>query len=150
MINEETLCKCSKCGIFMDDIQEVPICEQCRPGLGPEKLAEWKALADKATKKPWEIYDGLDILSATGVEVADGFYIFDREFIAGARTAVPEMIAEVERLRGKEEFLREVLENIANDGIVAADYAKAQLREAELNFTEATTGKSEQGEKSES
>lgn len=81
-----------------------------------EQLAEWKTLADNATPGPWTTQKpALDAATgfAGGVIVAavargQGVYASppggsypenDRRFIAAARTAVPALLAEVERLR---------------------------------------------------
>lgn len=90
----------------------------------PDKLAEWEALAARASRGPWRLpyedgaicrpYDALDAemddgdpndtddVSLCGLD-NDGMAIVfrrsDAEFIAAARTAVPRLIAEVRRLR---------------------------------------------------
>jgi hypothetical protein len=86
--------------------------------MTPERLAELKALADAATPGPWEAtngsraaiervegrvlvrhvhHDTMVILRPDGTRRAFAFE--DLPFIAAARTAVPELLAEVERLR---------------------------------------------------
>lgn len=103
-------------------------------GLSPERLAEWRALADAATPGPWGMYDDdtgryniAADLEKTGhgyrcrreicqldeepidndpthadwtAEDDDDQVRADGEFIAAARSAVPELLAEVERLQG--------------------------------------------------
>lgn len=79
--------------------------------MTPERLSELKALVEKSVSGPWEVRpeypdepvytklvvnkgdDGYDCLVAENVREPDA------EFIAAARTALPELIAEVERLR---------------------------------------------------
>lgn len=85
--------------------------------MTPERLAELKALAEKATRGPWSVSwlrgalrqicrnvdpdcfwcpdDGEDTASALTPDKHDA------EFIAASRVAVPELIAEVERLRNQ-------------------------------------------------
>ena len=87
-----------------------------------EQLAEWEALAEKATKGAWFIVpygDGDTFVvhsddeqriffpplpvgySATAGSLGDPAQIeSDMKFIAASRTAIPSLIAEVKRLRG--------------------------------------------------
>lgn len=78
--------------------------------MTPARIAELRALADAATPGPW---DGTDysvsgqtdgrsqFVAAVSCEVYDSNprYAQDSAFIASARTAVPELLDEVERLR---------------------------------------------------
>ena len=79
--------------------------------INPETLALWKRLADEATSGPWDSYfeTGLNPMVVTYTEnekglrslkdaVVHGPSITNNNFIAAARTAVPALIAEVERL----------------------------------------------------
>jgi hypothetical protein len=81
-----------------------------------ERLAELRALADAATSGAWTIEDysepgssGFRIYNEAGDCIAGNFDYevggvlerVDAEFIAAARAAVPELLAEVERLRGE-------------------------------------------------
>lgn len=67
-----------------------------------EQLAEWKALEAKATKGPWAITNLIND-GNTRLEIAFGdgspMGFYDAEFCCTARTAVPALIAEVERLQ---------------------------------------------------
>lgn len=73
-----------------------------------QELAELGALANAATPPPWEAENdvGTGILSAMlgggphMMAFGDVWTFADAAFIAAARTAVPELIAEVRRLRG--------------------------------------------------
>lgn len=89
--------------------------------IAAEKLAEWKELCEKATKGPWNAFLGdcesnpddednpfqvgaawIEEWFNHGLENGDGLSILkneDARFIAAARTAMPALIAEVERLR---------------------------------------------------
>jgi len=83
--------------------------------ITPEKLAEWEALAEKATPGPWQVGDGgmcLEPKSERIVWVGYAatytlFYpseycvISDAKFTAAARTALPEAIAEIRRLQAE-------------------------------------------------
>lgn len=79
-----------------------------------EQLAELEALAEKATEGPWVWYNDDNMYGEGGprkenrfwpeaiIQTDSGYYgpnEKDRAFIAAARTAVPALIAEVERLR---------------------------------------------------
>lgn len=82
-----------------------------------EQMAAWKALADAATEGEWEIETPAPskkrrkpsrcvecVLTAgpfAGLKavIAQAHNPHDRDFIAAARTAVPALVAEVERLR---------------------------------------------------
>lgn len=67
--------------------------------MTPERLAELKELCQKATPAPWEtnIYAGNFFLSHPKAGVIPTTQ--DMDFIAAARTALPELIAELEALR---------------------------------------------------
>lgn len=65
--------------------------------ITPEQLAQWKTLEEKATKGPWE--DRTGIFSLPDEPPGTSLYSPDAAFIAAARTAVPLLIAEVERLQ---------------------------------------------------
>lgn len=80
--------------------------------MSPERIAELRALCNaKVTPGPWEAHGDSVIAShPTNLDQApvvhtDGFW-FPREaganarFIAAARTALPELLDEIERLRG--------------------------------------------------
>lgn len=83
--------------------------------ISPEQLQAWKRLADEATSGPWDSYfeTGLNPMVVTYTEnekglrslkdaVVHGPSITNNNFIAAARTAVPALIAEVERLQHRE------------------------------------------------
>ncbi len=87
--------------------------------ITPEQLAEWKRIEQEATKAPWSISnsdgDGNIVMSAVPVgydremdynpiygvcrACSDDGYADNLTFIATSRTAMPALIAEVERLR---------------------------------------------------
>jgi hypothetical protein len=61
-----------------------------------------KAALEGATDGPWEIVGGGEYVTGVGILAAPddgGVTSGDAEFIAQARTLVPELVAEVERLR---------------------------------------------------
>jgi len=77
--------------------------------MTPEKLSRWKKLAEAATEGPWtysgyfaDAHFGIDPLffySQGETDFPKSITEDDLSFIAEARTAVPELIAEVERLQ---------------------------------------------------
>lgn len=69
--------------------------------IAPEKLAEWKGLAGKATPSPWTIPDDYTHTLDSAVQecLVQCWSDDDAAFIAAARQAVPELVGEVERLR---------------------------------------------------
>ena len=82
------------------------------PEVSPEQLAEWKQLAREATPGPWIAQSDLalhagalhpdgDILvwNTTDDDGYGRFTAADLAFIAAARTAIPLLVSEVERLR---------------------------------------------------
>lgn len=78
--------------------------------MTPERLSEIRACCEKATKGPWypqNDYYGYGILFNNGNRVGVDFDKQDREFIAMSREAVPELLAEVERLQKENETLQE-------------------------------------------
>ena len=86
-----------------------------------EELAAIKALADAATPGPWVWEEGEEPDSMSGavggriIRTDMGYYgpeAADRAFIAAGRTAVPALLAEVERLRA---LVREAYLEGAND-----------------------------------
>ncbi len=111
------------------------------------RIAELRALAEKATLGPWRqhLVDDTTIIDATGEFVASTFpeggmdddidYATDTEqrehsaaFIAAARTELPAALDDIERLRAENERLREALapfdrvltdDNIANDSVIS-------------------------------
>jgi hypothetical protein len=115
--------------------------------ISPAKLEEWKGLADRATPGPWVHLwvraDQQALFTTPGNEIRlDGgghFLPYDATFIAAARTAVPALIAEVERLREaltkaaeQFEFYAREHRNKATDqtsGVAAVTLAKAETNE---------------------
>lgn len=74
-----------------------------------QDLDRLEALANAATKGPWTLIGGGEYVTGVGVVVAPddgGVTPEDAEFIAHARTDVPALIAEVERLRAQIERVR--------------------------------------------
>ena len=88
--------------------------------MNDERLTELRALADAATSGPWKVSDtplAPDFENAW-VVLEDGrdglhagydgqFSVADAAFIAASRTAIPELLDEVERLRAELEEWRE-------------------------------------------
>ena len=99
--------------------------------MSTEDIAALKELCEKATPGPWEVVKdadkGFDVWQVEGTYVAVGTIGGavedepDAEFIAAARSAVPALKAEVERLRGAlgqiereiDEWPDDAVENIA-------------------------------------
>lgn len=94
--------------------------------MTPDELALIRARAEKATEGPWKVwamsvladpvgnsnlYDGLLIADTT--DPHRGLRTFNADFIAHARTDVPALVAEVERLQ--REVARTVGDLCAND-----------------------------------
>lgn len=77
----------------------------------PDQLAEWRRLADEATEGPWEAYSlpavppgqwqmvGVGQVDNEMGHRIEAMFDDDAAFIAAARTAVPVLLDEVERLR---------------------------------------------------
>lgn len=74
--------------------------------MTPSRLAEIKALADAATPGPWLSRDG-EVFRPDFTGIAHEVDDDDSDFIAASRTAVPELVAEVERLRDQFSVLTE-------------------------------------------
>ena len=72
--------------------------------MTPERLAEIEARAEAATEGPWEAWDrgiGFEVhvnAECLNSEFRETFRQADAEFIAAARTDVPDLLAEVRRL----------------------------------------------------
>lgn len=92
-----------------------------------EQLAEWKALADAATEGPWMSDRSAKIRCPAGYDVA-AVQIGAHErranklLIAAARTAVPALVAEVERLRAERDARQQIVADwcVASFGVGAA------------------------------
>ncbi len=94
--------------------------------ITPEMLTEWKRLAEKATPGPWKLWDAWKgkqpIVHVRRIGPYGNIYSgiigdsgedlegpeADFEFIAVARTALPLLCAEVERLRAQMELARKM------------------------------------------
>lgn len=72
-----------------------------------EKLQEINGRAEKATPGPWD--DAYGAVYADGYQVCDVVLENDVPFIKFARTDIPDLIAEVERLRNSNEVLAETV-----------------------------------------
>jgi hypothetical protein len=87
--------------------------------IPPERIAEWKALAVKATRGDWfhgpaedtrvMIRGGDRCVTVCRHTAVSEQAINDAAFIAAARQAVPELIGEVERLRDELERINGIL-----------------------------------------
>lgn len=98
--------------------------------ITPEQLADWKALAEKATNTIWWAHCGLSLPDGRfGWEVIGPPYYYDDArneylseadagFIAAARVAVPALIAEVERFNAANDRLRAALDAALGDQLV--------------------------------
>ena len=114
--------------------------------ITPEQLAEWKQMEKEATKGPWSISfpdsDGKLVTSAVPVDYdremdyspvygvcracSDDGYAVNLTFIAASRTAMPELIAEVERLQKDTNRLRDFVEQVASGVYRMTDMEGAQ------------------------
>lgn len=71
--------------------------------LTQEEIEAIRKRAEMATEGPWEVgYDEFDSDSSVyvGEEEITPIHRYDAEFIAHARTDIPKLLAEVDRLRG--------------------------------------------------
>lgn len=110
--------------------------------LTDEQLAEWERLANEAMPGPWEC----DYSSGSVNSCAPQFLLDDEgplwvadygstaneqngEFIAAAREAVPELIAEVRRLREQCKLLLDALDWHANETNYSSYYTDGWCRE---------------------
>ncbi len=89
--------------------------------MTPEELARLKAICDGVRERPWSIREFKEhypfkvaIDNIDGASVAEDIHRHHATFIINARTAMPLLIAEVERLEAENAKLREALEEIAN------------------------------------
>lgn len=99
--------------------------------MTPERIAELRRLAEAATKGPWELKERGDCVSPCPTDDCEkpapvcavpGYvmhgnqadwweqWVADGDFIAAARSAFPELLDEVERLRARCERLEKVRE----------------------------------------
>lgn len=72
--------------------------------MAPDRVAELRALADAATPGPWTLYDrgvGWEVSELPDVHDGTTFNRPDAEFVAAARTAIPELLDDVEQLRAQ-------------------------------------------------
>lgn len=114
--------------------------------MTPERIEQIKARVEKATKGPWAVHgvDGTCVTSAeydicstcseAEAEREDGYNVqyermeADAGFIAHARRDVPDLVAEVERLRGWVDAIRD--NSALMNNWLAAKAENARLREA--------------------
>jgi hypothetical protein len=116
-----------------------------------EQLQHWRALAEAATPGPWEgesvwsddsdsyyvaVADGRGLLD-TYISISDA----DAAFIAAARTAVPALLAEVERLQAVIAYIdaRAPLADAtcAEPGITLSEAARRALAQMQPHTTPA-------------
>lgn len=112
----------------------------------PDQLAEWRRLADEATEGPWEAYSLPAVppgqWQMVGVGQVDNemghrievMFDDDAAFIAGARTAVPVLLDEVERLRG-------ALEDMTREARLSRESTEKAVRRAEAADAERDMGR---------
>lgn len=89
-----------------------------------ERLAALEALCQQAEKEPWHTDSSpynesapFMVRTANGWVVAEGMtHVMDAEFIAYARTALPELLAEVRRLKADNARLREIRDSWTSQG----------------------------------
>ncbi|MEE4545264.1 hypothetical protein V2S66_25255 [Streptomyces sp. V4-01] len=91
--------------------------------LSPEQLAEIRARMDAAAPGPWETdtYAEYDSSTSIGVANASDLWIVplqqldpaDAAFIAAARTDVPALLAEVDRLRSAARSAADIFRSVA-------------------------------------
>ena len=91
--------------------------------ITPAQLAEWRDITDAATPGPWRVYyggDGLPRVSTPkGPVVSSPTRVADATFIAAARTDIPRLLGEVERLRAELDDERERVQGLANTAMAA-------------------------------
>ena len=130
------------------------------------KLAEWKALAEKATAGPWQHWeaddghpmvivedgtreDGSEPIQMTIERVtADGSTfpgrIEDAAFIAASRAMVPALIEEVERFRARTAIMAEALRRAewveCNGFMICLFCSGEEVHEPGCRFAEAVNG----------
>jgi hypothetical protein len=78
-----------------------------------QELREIRERASRAWPGPW-VWDEQGYLHSTSVETDVPFEDV-RDFIAHARTDIPTLIGEVERLQAENKELREFIENMMRD-----------------------------------
>lgn len=99
--------------------------------MTPDLIARAKAALEGVADGPWELIGGGEYVTGVGICVAPdngGVTGPNAEFIAAARTLVPELVAEVERLRAD---LRHALARAdwCEAGMVAAHDDRDEWRE---------------------
>lgn len=81
-----------------------------------QKLAEIEARADAATKGPWEIIGGNEYLTGLDVHIGPsdegGIRLRDAEFLAHARTDVPELLEIIRKQAAQIAAVREVTDEV--------------------------------------
>lgn len=93
--------------------------------MTPKELKQIKARCEAASEGPWEICkeDGVDIIGNNGEIILElsgkmlGCTVrpYNFKFIAHARTDIPALIAEVERLKKREDDFADLLASANND-----------------------------------
>ncbi|HET6260928.1 MAG TPA: hypothetical protein VFG99_01660 [Chloroflexia bacterium] len=78
-----------------------------------QELRDIKERASQAWPGPW-VWDAQGYLHSTSVETDVPFEDV-RDFIAHARTDIPTLIGEVERLQAENKELREFIENVMRE-----------------------------------
>jgi hypothetical protein len=108
--------------------------------MTPEQLATWRQLADAATPGTWAVDYISNLVSTDDQETIDNGWQQicefwgddDAAFIAAARTAVPALLAEVERLTAENDNLRNTKVNVdETEWIRVSEYVKLRRRLAE-------------------
>ena len=70
--------------------------------MDEKQLAEIKERCEKATPGPWKVVEGKSFgVQSENKNIASCFRTENEQFIAHSRTDIPELIAEVERLKAE-------------------------------------------------
>ncbi len=77
-----------------------------------ERIAQLEALCTQAEKGPWVDDEEGGISVQWGEPLGGMFTRNDAEFVAEARTALPEALAEVRRLKAEQVFVRTMLDQV--------------------------------------
>lgn len=81
-----------------------------------QKLAEIEARANAATKEPWEIIGGNEYLTGLDIHIGPsdegGIRLRDAEFLAHARTDVPELLEIIREQAAQIAAVREVTDEV--------------------------------------
>lgn len=92
------------------------VADSAGKGVVTPDLAELRRLADEATPGPWQVEScGCCVYTEPGLRIAEADAGSDTRFIAAARSAVPVLCAEVDRLRGLLDRCETALATVCDD-----------------------------------